>query len=99
MYRSKTIEADFFSQMPKETCRFWLIPAHVPSHWTLVVLDWVEKQIFFMDSLNNRSNAENDEARVKEEVVEFFKLVDKGSDDREWSWNSEKVRLQYFNII
>jgi hypothetical protein len=83
--------------MPKDTCRFWLIPAHVPSHWTLVVLDWVEKRIFFMDSLNAREGADRDESRVKEEVVEFLKLVEKGSDDREWSWNSEKVSLRHFS--
>ncbi|KIJ25089.1 hypothetical protein M422DRAFT_273977 [Sphaerobolus stellatus SS14] len=70
--------------------RFWVIPAHVPGHWTIVAIDWQCKSVHFMDSLPNRLGAEEDEQRVQDEVWLLLELVCEGFVQMEWEWISEQ---------
>lgn len=68
----------------------WLVPAHVPEHWTLVAILWKTRQIKFHDSLNRRVGAEEDEQRVEEEVRVLLSIVEP-ENCMGWTWVSEVV--------
>ncbi|KIJ28446.1 hypothetical protein M422DRAFT_270223 [Sphaerobolus stellatus SS14] len=70
--------------------RHWVIPAHVPGHWTLIGIDWESKHIQFMDSMPSRLGAEDDELRVQEEVWHLLGLVCTEYVHDEWKWFSEE---------
>ncbi|KIJ30375.1 hypothetical protein M422DRAFT_268137 [Sphaerobolus stellatus SS14] len=62
----------------KEAKQYWLILAHVPGHWSLVLIDWQSNTIRFMDSMPRRLGAEEDEARVQQEGWDVLALVREG---------------------
>ncbi|KIJ39698.1 hypothetical protein M422DRAFT_257522 [Sphaerobolus stellatus SS14] len=59
----------------KGTEKVWVIPTHVPNHWTLVAVHVTEKTIRFYDSLPQRYGAVVDETRVGEEVTDVLNLA------------------------
>ncbi|KIJ30560.1 hypothetical protein M422DRAFT_267904 [Sphaerobolus stellatus SS14] len=81
-------EMDMVRALPER--RYLLIPAHVPAHWTLVVIDWFEKVIRFMNSLPNRIGAEADEERVQLEMWTLLRLVCIDFVQSDWQWVSEQ---------
>ncbi|KIJ38332.1 hypothetical protein M422DRAFT_258983 [Sphaerobolus stellatus SS14] len=81
-------EIGLIHEMP-EKC-YWLIPAHVLGHWTLVLIDWDHQHVHFMDSMNERLGVEEDKMRVQEEVWVLMQLIDDGFLKDAWTWVSEQ---------
>ncbi|KIJ43325.1 hypothetical protein M422DRAFT_253525 [Sphaerobolus stellatus SS14] len=81
-------QIDVIRAMPPR--RFWVIPAHVPAHWTVVALDWKTLYIRYMHSLINRIGAEDDEGRVQEEVWYLLRLICENFVQDDWQWISEQ---------
>ncbi|KIJ39769.1 hypothetical protein M422DRAFT_257363 [Sphaerobolus stellatus SS14] len=73
--------------------KIWLLPAHVPNHWTLVAIDFQQDSIRFHDSLPARIGAERDEKRVRGGVQELLRFVwshkRPGEEPPELKWVSE----------
>ena len=43
----------------------WLVPTHVPNHWSMVAVHWETQEVRFYDSLPERKRAKADESDVR----------------------------------
>jgi len=79
--------------------KLWLIPAHVPSHWTLVVINPASHSISFFDSLPKRIGADEDEALVRCQVLRVLQMVweNGGGVSPDWAWTSEQRQSRQKN--
>lgn len=82
--------------MPPEAS-LWLVPFHVPGHWTLVTMSWSSRAIAFHDSLPEKDyeqiytkKAQRLARRLIDFVREQYDVVTETS--RAWSWTTELVR-------
>jgi len=67
-----------------------VVPPYVPSQRTMVAIDCVGHTIHFHNSLLGRAGAEQDEEKVREEVVALLQIVGEPSPEK-WVWVSETV--------
>jgi hypothetical protein len=80
---------------PPGHCDFWLIPTHVPDHWTMVAIHWRDRCIRFYDSLPERASAKSDESGVCKVVLRLLEIIahvrrmDLATSS--WEWHSETV--------
>jgi hypothetical protein len=82
---------------PPSEGRVWLVPAHVPDHWTLVAICWELAEIRFYDSLPERTSATADEKVVRELIWVLLKVLVNHFgvilDLSGWTWVSELVSM------
>ena len=75
----------------------WLVPAHVPDHWTLVAICWELAEIWFYDSLPERTSAMADEKVVQELIWVLLKVLVNHFgvilDLLGWIWVSKSVSM------
>ncbi|KIJ39821.1 hypothetical protein M422DRAFT_257424 [Sphaerobolus stellatus SS14] len=88
-------EISVIREMPPK--RFWVIPAHGPAHWMLIIIDWQSKFIGFMDSLPSRVGAAADKEGVQEEIWWLLQLICDNFVMAEWEWTSEERPAQQRN--
>jgi len=69
----------------------WVIPAHVPLHWTTVTLDCTRKEIHFLDTLPSRSGGVEAAQKLRVQVLKLIDFIS-GVDSQEWRWMVKKVR-------
>jgi len=66
------------------------MPAHVPSHWSMVLIDFKSKRVQFHDSLPSRLTAADNEQQVHEEVTVLLELLGLW-EPATWDWIGESV--------
>ncbi|KIJ26858.1 hypothetical protein M422DRAFT_55331 [Sphaerobolus stellatus SS14] len=81
----------------KDAKCYWLIPAHVPGHWTLLLVDWDLKDVQFMDSLPRRLGANNDEQRAQKELWVMLGMICEDFVQTQWQWINEEHAQQQSN--
>ncbi|KIJ48221.1 hypothetical protein M422DRAFT_45443 [Sphaerobolus stellatus SS14] len=81
-------ELDKFKLLPPK--RYWVIPVHVPAHWTLVIIDWETNVVRYLDSMPRCLGAEEDGECVKDEAWNVLSLFWTGFNRDSWSWISEE---------
>jgi hypothetical protein len=71
----------------------------VSSHWVLLEIRWVPKQLHIYDSLPERTTALNDNENIKSQTRTLFQLLRDVFKSPEagiegWTWFSEQVSFQ-----
>ena len=75
----------------------WLVPVHVPDHWTLVAICWELAEIQFYDSLPEHMTATADEKVVGDFMWPLLKVLVNNFgvilDLSGWTWVSKSVSM------
>lgn len=77
----------------------WLIPAHVPDHWTLLEIRWDLQELRHYDSLPTRSGADRETREVRIKARVFLQILRDWmgyqilSETKDWKWVEESVCL------
>ena len=83
--------------LPPSEGGVWLVPAHVPVHWTLVAICWELTEIQFYDSLPECTSTTADEKVVQELIWVLLKVLVNHFgvilDLLGWTWVSESVSM------